>query len=432
MKKILRSIGVLLIACACALGIAACEGSDDGIADNTEHFDAVTKTLKLNKSYEGKCFFTDGIGKAKVASFTDGDTTLFTLEVPDETLGSTVNIRYYAINTPESTGSVEKWGKAASLFTKGRLEAATEIVLEATKKPAEKDNYGTRYLAYVWYKTADYPEFKNLNLEIVENGFSDNKGANTSAFIYNEYFNEATKFARKIKLRLYSELEDPLFSDAPVDMTIKKFNENPLAYYNEELDAGSKVRFTAYLRSLEISKSGTYTFTAEELDTETGETYSINVYTGYNGSPASSMKLGYLYQIVGVIQKHDGVYQVAGPVYALMSADASPTNTHIKQRNYFYSFDSDVKFTANHSEMQHSNLIVSEATVSGGVLTIKGSAQQMTKDGYKDAKNFTVEVKVAADYQNSFSAGNVLTFTAYKFDANKDVLTVIDVDDIQK
>lgn len=428
MKKILRIIGAVIILCCSIVCVSACKEPE--IADNTQYYDAVTKTLKLDKSYADKCFYTDGIGSAKVASFTDGDTTLFNLDKPDSALGGTVNIRYYSIDTPESTGGVEKWGKSASLFVKKQLESATEIVLEATQTPAEKDSYGTRYLGYVWYKTADYSEFKCLNLEIVENGYSENKGINTSAYPYYDYFKKANDFARSVKLRLYSELEDPLYSTAPVDITVKEFNDNPLAFYNEETESGSKVRFIAYLKSLTVSNSGTHTFVAEQYDETTGETHSINVYTGYNSSPASSMELGHLYQIVGNVQKHEGVYQISGLVYSDFYARVD--NTHVKQSKYYWTFDSSVKFTSNNSVTLYSDVTVTSVKVEGTVMTVEGTAGQCVKDGYGDSKQFKFEVSVPANYTPELTVGSKFSANAYKFDKDKEILTLKDVKDIVK
>ena len=49
MKKILRIIGAFVIVCCGVLGLSAC--GESKVADNTEYYDAVTKTLKLQKSY---------------------------------------------------------------------------------------------------------------------------------------------------------------------------------------------------------------------------------------------------------------------------------------------------------------------------------------------------------------------------------------------
>lgn len=435
MKNILRKIvAFIVVACCSVLCLAGCgeekEPEKPTVADNTEYYDTVTKTLKLQQPYADKNFYTDGIGSAKVASYTDGDTTLFRLDVADPDLGGTVNIRYYCIDTPESTGGVEKWGKSASLFVKQQLSEATEIVLEATSKPASKDSYGTRYLGYVWYKTASYNEFKCLNLEIVENGYSENKAINTNAYPYYAYFKKANDFARSIKLRLYSDLEDPLFNTDPIDTTIEEFNANPLAFYNAELETGSKIRFTAYLKSVTLSPSLTYTFEAEEYDAETGKTHKLNVYTGYNSSPASAMKIGHLYQIVGNVQKYNGNYQISGITYSSLYQE--PDNTHVKQSNYYWTFDSSVNYSDNNSATLYSDVTVTSVSVEGTVMTIVGTAQKCKKESYADATEFTFKVNVEAGYTTNLSVGSKFHANAYKFDKSENIWTIVSVDNIVK
>ena len=265
MKKIFSLILILSLLCCC---LVACK---EPISDNTEHYDKITKKLKLSREYEGKSFVDDGIGKATVDAFTDGDTTRFSLED-----GTVVIIRYYQIDTPESTGAVEPWGLAASNFVRQQLTDA-DIILEATGDTPETDSYGVRYLGYVWYKSSSEKDYKCLNLEMVENGFSENKGIYTSAYPYYQYFNEAEVFAKKVKTRIHSDLDDPLYSKDPIDITIKEFWQNTEAYYNRDSKAGSKVRFTAYLSSVKKADSGTHTFIAQQYDAQDKEVYEINV-----------------------------------------------------------------------------------------------------------------------------------------------------------
>ena len=72
--------------------------------------------------------------EATVKSFIDGDTTHFYCkEYVDErvAINGALKARYLAINTPESTGKIEEWGKAAAKFTRSRLEQAVSIILES-------------------------------------------------------------------------------------------------------------------------------------------------------------------------------------------------------------------------------------------------------------------------------------------------------------
>ena len=65
---------------------------------------------------------------SQLKNYVDGDTTHFWADV-DST--GVVKARYLAINTPESTGRIEEYGKQASKFTKEKLKNATSILIES-------------------------------------------------------------------------------------------------------------------------------------------------------------------------------------------------------------------------------------------------------------------------------------------------------------
>lgn len=421
MKKCLCITIVLIMILSC-LCLVACDKGDV----NGKYYDSITKTLKLSKDFQGKSFKADGIGEATLAALTDGDTTRFTLSD-----GEDVVIRYYCVDTPESTGGVEKWGKAASLFVKDRLSNATQIVLESTTggRP-EVDKYGSRLLGYVWYKTADYKDFKLLNLEIIENGFSENKALNTDKYPYYKYMDEATKFAKKTMLRIYSTKDDPLYSDDPIRVTIKEFLDNVDQYYNAEKDSGAKIIFNAYLIDLTISKSGTYTFTAGEYDKETGSVNKINVYAAYTSNPASKMKLGHLYTIIGNIQNYNGAFQVSGIVYNPRYQDKVPNGSFIIQKDYYLTFDSTEEYFDNYSATLYSDVTVVSSEVKEGVLTIVGSTNKRTKDGLGEEKQFTFTVDVPDNYANNLTAGSKFSVCGYQLEANSGKIVIPRLSDI--
>lgn len=421
MKKIISVLAVVLVLAA-SMVLGACRPD---IADNTEYYDEITKTLKLTKSYEGKSFLTDGIGSATLDAHTDGDTTRFRLAD-----GTTAVIRYYEVNTPESTGDVQKWGLAASLFVKNKLTNAAEIVLEATAVPAEKESYG-RWLGYVWYKETADSDFKLLNLELVENGFSANEGINTSAYPYYSYFKKANDFAQSIKLRLYSDLEDPLYSDDPIEMTIKDFWNNTDQYYNEETSAGSKVVFYAYLTDLTISSSSTHTFVATEYYPETGETYSINVYAAYNSSPASRMKIGHMYRIEGSVQQYGGQFQISGITYSSMYK--LPGYTYVTQNDYYLTFNGSEPYISQFSATLYGNVTVTEVQpLEGNVLTFKGTAQQKNRDGYdEEVFTFTFTVTVPENYDGEIAVGDKLSLTGLQLVEDSGEITILNYSDIR-
>ena len=60
----------------------------------------------------------------------DGDTSHFEVSASVDPSG-VIKARYLAVDTPESTGQIEEWGKAASRFTKEKLSTATSIILES-------------------------------------------------------------------------------------------------------------------------------------------------------------------------------------------------------------------------------------------------------------------------------------------------------------
>ena len=427
MKKAISILLVLVVALSCVLVAVACD--QNKIADNTKYYDSITKKLKLTKSYEGKSFVDDGIGVATVDAYTDGDTTRFL--VGDKK----VVIRYYCIDTPESTGGVEKWGKAASVFVKDRLSKATAIVLESsTGTRPTTDSYGTRLLGYVWYKTAQDKDFKLLNLELIENGFTENKALNTAAYPYYSYMDKANQFAKKIQLRIYSKLDDPLYSTDPVEMTIKDFWENTDKYYNSDADAGSKIEMTAYLESLKVS--GTYMFVAAQYDPETGKTYKLNVYAAYSSNPASDMQLGQLYYIVGTVQKFAGSFQISGVVYnALYGSNPNAVypgyeGCRVVQENYFLTFDSDEKMIDQYSKTLYTDVTVKSSQVKDGELTIVGAAAKRTDDGVGDEKEFTYRVKVSQDFENKFSVGKKFSVKGYQLVDKSGQIVVPNISDI--
>ena len=115
--------------------------------------------------------------------------------------------RYLAINTPESTGQIEEWGKAASAFTRQKLSEATSIVIESEDGKWNADSTGGRYLVWVWYKTDKDTEYRNLNLEILQNGLAI--ASNSSQNKYGMWCMNAIKQAKAHKLYVYSKEKDP-------------------------------------------------------------------------------------------------------------------------------------------------------------------------------------------------------------------------------
>ena len=422
MKKIIPVLVALLLVLSCVF--VACD-KDDYIADNTEHYDDITKTLKLNKTYADKDVLTDGIGEVDVTRYADGDTVSALIKAT----GAYETIRFYSVNTPESTGGVEKWGKAASNFTKEQLQGADLVVIEAimVNGVPDRDTAGNRLLGYVWYRTKGETNLKLLNLELVENGYSENKCSPNDSY-YN-YFTKAAEFARKIKLRLYSSKDDPLFANSVKETTIKYWHEHPNEFAENE-----KISFYAYLSDLTVSQSGTHLFVATQYDEETGKTYSVNVYTGYANASGSKMALGDYYYISVTLQKYGESWQVSGIEYSDSFPDAFTTS--IEQRNYYLTFDSSKTYTDNHKRNFYSSVVVVGAPVydaDSKTLTFVGKAKGLKSAGFtgeEETFTFTVVVPNGTNYQTLINENARLTLTGLQLVRGSGEVMIINYTDI--
>ena len=245
-----------------------------------------------------------------VKSFIDGDTTHFF--VPEEISHEGVlKARYLAVNTPESTGKIEEYGKAASVFTRGKLENAAEILIESEDGTWNADSTGDRYLVWVWYKNADSDTWRNLNVELLQEGlaFANSSAGNR----YGDTCMGAIQQAKAAKVGIYSGQPDPdfFYGDA-VELTLKELRCNIEAYN------GMKVAFTGII----TANSGTQGVYVEDYDPETGLYYGIYVYYGHglNGMGLDAITVGNETRIVGSVQYYEagGTWQVSDLSYNMM------------------------------------------------------------------------------------------------------------------
>ena len=112
-------------------------------------------SVKLNLDYVGHSFWTDGIEQVTLHSTIDGDTAHFTTSTKSEKGETLLKARFYGIDTPESTGKVQPWGKPASKYTSEILERANKkgtIVVSSPTSVYEApsaDSTGSRYVSLV-------------------------------------------------------------------------------------------------------------------------------------------------------------------------------------------------------------------------------------------------------------------------------------------
>ena len=247
-----------------------------------------------------------------VKTFIDGDTTHF--YVPETVMETGVlKARYLSINTPESTGKIEEYGKAASNFTREKLSTATSIIIESDDSNWNVDSTGDRHLVWVWYKTADDEEYRNLNIEILQNGLAI---ANSSAQgRYGSTCMAAINQAKEHKLNVYSGQKDPdFYYGEAVELTLKELRTNAEAYN------GIKVAFNGVITT--NSDNSVY---VESYDAETDMYYGFSVYYGFglSGEGLDILSVGNEARIVGTVQYYEvgGTYQVAGLSYRMMKPD---------------------------------------------------------------------------------------------------------------
>ena len=244
-----------------------------------------------------------------VTAYVDGDTTHFA--VPESVMpGGVLKARYLAINTPECTGKIEEYGKKAAAFTKEKLSAAVSIVIESDDDHWNMDSTGGRYLVWVWYKPDEASDYRNLNIELLQNGLAVPYSASSNR--YGDACVAAVSQAKNSKLNVFSGQPDPDFyyGDA-VELTIRELRENPEAYRDK------KVAFTGII----TVNDGSSVYT-EQYDAETDRYYGMPVYYGYSlsGGGLDALTVGNETRIVGSFQYYEagGVWQVTDVKYRMM------------------------------------------------------------------------------------------------------------------
>ncbi len=293
MNNIKRILSLLLAFCLIVACFTGCK--DKGAStDGGKTIDYVAET-KLNLDSDTKK------QEVTVKSFIDGDTTHFIVP-SDISADGTLKARYMGINTPESTGKIEEWGKKASNFTKEKLSSAVSIYVESDNNQWNVDSTGGRHLVWVWYKGADDTDYRCLNLELVQNGLSISCG--TTADRYGEAMSKAFQQAKTQKLNVFSGEADPDFyyGDA-YEVDLKHLRANTDVY------SGADVAFEGV-----ITYNNNNSVYVEEYDAETDMYYGMAVYYGYQtGEILNILKVGNRVRVVGSLQYYEtgGTWQVS-------------------------------------------------------------------------------------------------------------------------
>ena len=269
--------------------------------------------------YVDQCKFNPNSGRkyatATVKTYVDGDTTHFI--VHDSTfIDNTLKARYLGIDTPESTGKIQPYGKKASKFTKEKLMSAESIIVESDSTGWNPDTTGGRYLVWVWYRTSSTSDYRLLNLELLQNGLTATK--NYSNLTYATYFSDACSQAMRQNLGCLGNLKDPDFwYEGAQEITLKELRINPSEYDQ------SKVRFECTVGKIIVTSS--YTVYVYDYDEETDITYGFQVFLGFQ--PMSAFVEGNRISLCAYVTYYETghVYQLSSISEALFKPTSSDT-----------------------------------------------------------------------------------------------------------
>lgn len=339
MKASFRILTVVLLVAIVLATFSGCPNPDPGTTTTTTTTTRPTTTKKptattttTSATKPDPDDFIDFAGQVKldlnsdrlreevtVHQFVDGDTTHF--NVPKTIAASGVlKARYLAVNTPESTGTIEEWGKAASNYTRSKLEAATSIIIESDTNTWNLDSTGKRHLVWVWYKTADMTDYRNLNIELLQEGLAI--ASNSAQNSYGTYCTDAIDQARAYALYVYSNDTDPdFYYGEAIQLTLKEVATNPQKYL------GMTVAFEGL-----VTKDDGSSIFLEEFDEETGMYLGVTCFKGYSlpGKGKEIITPGNRVRIVGSVQYYEAgdIYQISDLSYRVMKPN-DPDNLQL-------------------------------------------------------------------------------------------------------
>lgn len=320
-NALLRIISLILVLSVVAVIFTACGEAKPTATDpsatkptEAEHIDYVSQ-VKLDPSSSSK--------KQEVKwgehSHIDGDTSHFEVDRSVDSTG-VIKARYLAIDTPESTGQIEEWGKAASRFTKEKLSTAAAILVESDSEKWNYDGNG-RYLVWVWYKPTADAEYRNLNIELLQNGL----GASSSAAEgrYGEAAVAAIAQATKEKLYMFSGEKDPEYPyGEAASITLRELRTNVEQYNGQKVAVEGIVTYNSNFEAY-----------IESYDGETGMYYGVQVFYGYDTKLIPVLAQGALVRIVGVVTEFYGTYQISSLTYNPMRPDDPANTTQVSTGN---------------------------------------------------------------------------------------------------
>lgn len=336
-------------------GMTCSEQADPSILDHGSSFHQYINddAVRLTRDYIGKSFTTDGIAQVKLKSKIDGDTAHFTAVNDSST---TLKARFYGIDTPESTGSIQPWGKPASNFTGSMLQKANDngtIVLSANQYVdgvPSYDSTGSRYISVIWINldtpNADYSDLFCLNLYIVQEGYSYVKSLSEMP-TYVDTFQKAEAQAKSFKLHLFSDCDDPLYNYGSYeDVSLLALKNEVVATLkdpnHENAYSNAKVRVQGTVagfsnHTLYLTDWCYYDGYTKDDKVEpgvTGEYAGINIYTGMSTIPSKFTTKNAYIQVSGTAAVSENFgFQISGCTFPKVSYDENDAKVILTASN---------------------------------------------------------------------------------------------------
>ena len=414
-----------------ASGSAPADSSADSSASASFIDYANDGSVKLGLDYAGHTFLRDGVEKAEVrksgsnyVGFIDGDTAHFLTAS-----GDIIKARFFGVDTPESTGKVQPWGKEASNYTKEKLKEADQngtIVISSpqdTYAAPEPDSTGTRYVTLVWVnltkKNAAYNELTLLNLMIVQDGYSWVKNVGDMP-AYESTFYAAQEQAKVMELNLFSgEIPDSFNDGDYIDVSILDIKNEVTACIDDPThkNAYDNVRVRVYGTVAGFSNKILYLqdyvkkYDAEGKETGEGEFAGINIFVGMSAIPSKFTNIGTYISVAGLAQDSDNFgFQI--------------TDTNFPRVSYDPVADSQVLLTADQNTDEHAlqtfeytssqiNALVTNKNYESLFCNIKITDPLTVTGGY-DGDSNTITLQFGREYKFDV----YVTFMVYPDPAN--------------
>ena len=327
----------------------------DHYFSNTLRFSDMNTSISKDSAgnYAGS-FITEGVAKMSLKSITDGDTAVFYLNNESDTYTvagksySYVTIRFTGIDTPESTSSIDPWGKAASNYAKSVLKNAEGWIVDASDYETDAsrnyagrlDSNGTRWLGVVWYcpqgqDPQDLSTYRCYQLDLIEECYSEGvyfesernaytASKTTEPILYSRY-TEKDGEKRYGSIRLgelfyetgnrMSKCSKELRVHGEIDPNYD-YSKNPTSYTITEA-LSDEHRDTIITRGTYVELTGVITrYVSNNFYMCDEQGTALYVYMGIEGNSISTLfQVGDTIKIRGRLCEYGGQYQMSGVVF---------------------------------------------------------------------------------------------------------------------